>query len=240
MHDYPIGLDGNLKPGGRIAVLTDSNSDGAFDRVDRLVDDVPFPTGVMAWKKGALVCAAPDILYLEDTNQDGRADVRRALFSGFATHNYQARVNSLRWGLDGWVYGAAGLFGGTIHSHLTGKDHQLSGRDFRIRPDTGEFEAVGGLSQQGRARDDFGNGFGCDNGMWMWHFPFPEHYLARNPGLKIPESRVVVAQGPEANRVYPTRLHTRTFQRPAHGRAHHLCLRTRSLPRFRIRPAILS
>ncbi|HAB15214.1 MAG TPA: c-type cytochrome [Verrucomicrobiota bacterium] len=210
MHDYPSGMDGNFKRGGRISVLTDSDGDGRFDRVDRLVDDVPFPTGVMAWKKGVLVCAAPDILYLEDTDGDGRADIRRTLFSGFATHNYQARVNSLRWGLDGWVYGAAGLFGGKIHSHLSGKDHPLSGRDFRIHPEAGEFEAVGGLSQQGRVRNDFGDGFGCDNGAWMWHFPFPERYLARNPGLSVGESRVYVASGAEANRVYPT---SRTLER---------------------------
>ena len=35
------------------------------------------PTGVMRWKKGVLVTAAPDVLYFEDTDGDGRADVRR-------------------------------------------------------------------------------------------------------------------------------------------------------------------
>lgn len=209
MHDYPLGMDGNFKPGGRIKVLSQK-----LDRADTLVDDAPFPTGVMAWKKGALVCAAPDILYIEDTDGDGKADVRKVLYSGFATHNYQARVNSLRWGLDGWVYGAAGLFGGTIRSHLTGKDHALSGRDFRIKPDTGEFEAVAGLSQQGRVRDDFGNWFGCDNGMWMWHFPLPDHYLARNPNIAYPDSRISVGRGPNPNRVYPVSVTLERFNDP--------------------------
>jgi hypothetical protein len=45
----------------------------------------------MAWRKGVLVCAAPDILYAEDTNGDGRADVVKKIFSGFYTENYQAR-----------------------------------------------------------------------------------------------------------------------------------------------------
>jgi len=224
MHDYPAGLDGDFKPGGRISVVTDTDGDGQFDRAVRLVDDVPFPTGVLAWKKGVLVCAAPDIFYLEDTDGDGRPDIRQTLYSGFATHNYQARVNTLRWGLDRWVYGAAGLFGGTIRSHLTGKDHPLSGRDFRIHPDTGEFESVGGLSQQGRVRDDFGNGFGCDNGAWMWHFPFPERYLARNPALTVPDSRVYVAQGPDANRVYPTSHTLERFNDPqSAGRTTSAC-----------------
>ena len=38
----------------------------------------------------------------------------KSLFTGFATHNAQARVNSLRYGLDNWLYGSCGLFGGKI------------------------------------------------------------------------------------------------------------------------------
>ena len=34
------------------------------------------PTGVMRWKNGILVTAAPDLLYLEDSDGDGQADVR--------------------------------------------------------------------------------------------------------------------------------------------------------------------
>jgi putative membrane-bound dehydrogenase-like protein len=210
MHDYPSGIDGHFKPGGRLTVLSDRDGDGRFDHSETLADDLPFPTGVMAWGKGALVCAAPDILYLEDSDGDGKADVRKVLYTGFATHNYQARVNSLRWGLDGWVYGAAGLFGGTIHSGRTGRDHPLSGRDFRIHPDDGAFETVSGLSQQGRVRDDFGNWFGCDNGAWIWHFPLPEHYLARNPSLNAGETRVYVPSEPDANEVFPI---SRTLER---------------------------
>ncbi len=217
MRDYPSGIDGQFSPGGRIKVLSSLRGDGKFDHADTLVDDVPFPTGIMAWGKGALVCAAPDILYIEDTDGDGKADVRRKLYSGFATHNYQARVNGLRWGLDGWVYGAAGLFGGTIRSAITGKDFALSGRDFRIHPDNGDFEPVAGLSQQGRGRDDFGNWFGCDNGTWMWHFPLPDHYLARNPHIAYPDSRVAVARGPNANTVYPVSVTEERFNDPDHA-----------------------
>lgn len=212
MHDYPSGLDGNYKPGGRVKVLSATN--GKFDRAQTLADDLPFPTGVMAWRKGALVCAAPDILYIEDTDGDGKTDVRKKLYSGFSTENYQARVNGLRWGLDGWVYGAAGLFGGKITSHLTGKTHPLSGRDFRIRPDTGEFEQVAGLSQQGRVRDDFGNWFGCDNGTWAWHFPIPDHYLARNPAVAFPDLKVRIASEPNSNEVYPISATLERFNDP--------------------------
>ena len=39
----------------------------------------------------------------------------RTNFTGFATHNYQARVNGFTLGLDGWLYGSSGLFGGKVN-----------------------------------------------------------------------------------------------------------------------------
>ena len=216
MHDYPTGMDGNYKPGGRVKVLSDRDGDGKYEHSVLFLDGLPFPTGIMAWKKGALVCAAPDIIYAEDTNGDGRADVVRTNFTGFATHNYQARVNGLTWGLDGWVYGASGLFGGKIKSVLTSKKVDLGGRDFRIKPDTGEIEPVAGLSQQSRVRDDWGNWFGCDNSTLLWHFPLAEHYVKRNPHVPAPEPRVYPVKDSDPNRLYPASHALERFNDPSH------------------------
>lgn len=213
MCDYPTGLLGNYEPGGRVKLLTSSKHDGHYDQETIFIDKIPFPTGIMQWRKGVLVCAAPDILYAEDTNGDGKADVVKKLFTGFATHNFQARVNGLRWGLDNWVYAAAGLFGGTIHSHLNGKDYELSGRDFRFNPDTGDFEPVSGLTQQSRSRDDWGNWLGCDNSTLAWHFPVEERYIRRNPFVAGPDPRVLVPADPEPNVLYPI---SRTLERFNH------------------------
>src|SRR6478672_10288878 len=89
MHDYPSGLRGNFEPGGRVRILRDDNGDGVYDRSTIFLDGLPFPTGVLVWRKGVLICAAPDILYAEDTDGDDRADRVRKLFSGFGTDNYQ-------------------------------------------------------------------------------------------------------------------------------------------------------
>ena len=109
MSDYP---QGGAESGGRIRCLYDDNNDGRYDRSEVFMSGLAYPTGVTVWRNGILVCAAPDILYAEDTDNDGKADKVETLFTGFATHNYQARVNSLEYGLDGWVYGSCGLFGG--------------------------------------------------------------------------------------------------------------------------------
>jgi len=212
MVDYPSGRHGNFEPGGRIKVLHDSDGDGRYDKAITFLDNIPFPTGVTVWRKGILVCAAPDILYAEDTDGDGRADVVKKLFSGFGTDNYQARVNSLEYGLDGWIYGSCGLFGGRIHSFQSDKPVSLGDRDFRIRPDTGELEPATGRTQQGRVRNDWGDWFGCDNSTLCRHYPLPDHYLRRNPHIAPPPAGVLVTDSPDANRLYPLRQQLQLFK----------------------------
>src|SRR5438552_5459786 len=155
MIDYPAGRRGDYQPGGRIRVLEDSDGDGRYDKATVFLDNIPFPTGVTAWRKGVLICAAPDILYAEDTAGNGKANVVRKLFSGFGTDNYQARVNSLEYGLDGRVYGSCRMFGGTIRCSplapeereglgVRGEPVRLGNRDFRIKPDRGTLEPATG------------------------------------------------------------------------------------------------
>ncbi|MBI2924516.1 MAG: neutral/alkaline non-lysosomal ceramidase N-terminal domain-containing protein [Verrucomicrobia bacterium] len=216
MRDFPLGMDGKWKPGGRVKLLADTDGDGGYDQASVFLDDLPFPTGITAWSKGVLVCAAPDIIYAEDTNGDGKADVVKKLFSGFATENYQARVNSLHLGLDNWIYGANGLIGGVIRGSVGGKEISISGRDFRFRPETGEFEPAAGLTQQGRVRDDFDNWFGCDNSTLLWHYPLPDHYVRRNPHFTPPEPRVNVAAAADPNRLFPISRTLNRFNDPHH------------------------
>lgn len=203
MRDYPTGMDGQFEPGGRVKRLWDSDRDGRFDRATVFAEHIPFPTGITEWGRGVLVCAAPDILYLDDTDGDGKADRSRKMFSGFATDNYQARVNSLRPGLDNWIYGANGLIGGSIRGAAGGEPVDIRGRDFRMRPEIGALEPVTGLTQQGRVRNDAGDWFGCTNGEWLRHYPLQDRYARRNPHVPPPPPAVSLASGHGMNRLYP-------------------------------------
>jgi putative membrane-bound dehydrogenase-like protein len=231
MYDYPMGIgavdtqntqygenpkasSGAYQPGGRIKALTDSNGDGRYDKATLFLDGLPFPTGVTPWRKGAIICAAPNVLYAEDTDGDGRADLVRTNIAGFATHNFQARVNGFAWGLDGWLHASSGLFGGKVKSLQTGREVDLSGRDFRYRPDTGEIEPVSGISQMGRVRDDFDNWFGNDNSTLLWHYPLPDQYLRRNPNVTYPDPRAHVAKDGDANKLFPVSLTLERFNDP--------------------------
>ncbi|NOX99681.1 MAG: dehydrogenase, partial [Verrucomicrobia bacterium] len=158
MADYPMGMDGKGKPGGRVRWLKDSNGDGKYDKSVVFAEGLAFPNGILPWKKGVLVTAAPLILYLEDTDGDGVSDKREVLFEGFQEGNQQLRVNGLVRGLDNWIYCASGAhtsnYGAdnTIKSIKTGKEYALGSRDFRFNPETGELDPQSGPSQFGRNR----------------------------------------------------------------------------------------
>jgi putative membrane-bound dehydrogenase-like protein len=236
MKDYPLGKNNDGKPGGRIKFLEDRDGDGRYDKATVFLEDVNFPTGVMPWRKGVLVSAAPEIFYAEDTDGDGTADKRETLFTGFIEGNQQHRLNGFDYGLDNWVYGANGESGGRVRiadgvgrlaearkaepgarkinpavlASLATNIVNISGRDFRFDPDSGAFEAVAGMTQFGRHRDDWGNWFGNNNPTWLWHYHIPEHYLGRNPYLVVKSTKQMLANYPESTRLYPA---SRTRQR---------------------------
>ncbi len=187
MADYPLGMDGQGKAGGRVRVLEDVDGDGRYEKSQLFADGLNFPNGILAWRDGVLVTAAPDLLFLRDTDADGKADVFEVLFQGFNQGNQQLRMNGLRWGLDNWVYCANGGhhakhgLGIHIESKRNGKKYELGSRDFRFNPDSGELEVESGPSQFGRNRDAWGHWFGTQNANPLWQYVLPDRYLARNP-----------------------------------------------------------
>lgn len=203
MGDYPLGVDGAGKKGGRIKILTKSKADGLYDKATVFLDNLGYPTGVFPYMKGVLITCAPDILYAEDIDGDGKADEVRKVFTGFKEGNQQHRVNGLVWGLDNWIYGANGDSGGTITSIRTKKEVNINGRDFRFRMNTGEFEAVTGQTQFGRCRDDWGNWFGNNNTNPMFHYVLEDRYLRRNPALLFADVKSNVSDKPGPSQVFP-------------------------------------
>ena len=99
---------------GRVQMLEDTDKNGVYDKATTFLDNLAFPNGIHCWRGGVIVTMAPEIFYAEDTDGDGKADVRETMYQGFVEGNQQHRVNGLRWGLDGWLYLANGDSGGEI------------------------------------------------------------------------------------------------------------------------------
>jgi putative membrane-bound dehydrogenase-like protein len=221
MRDYPTGIDGKGKGGGSVRFLEDTNDDGTYDKATLFLSDLNFPNGIIPWRKGVIVSAAPEVFYAEDRDGDGKADHRVTLLEGFGQGNQQHRVNGFDYGLDNWVYAANGDSGGTIRS-VAGvlaaasprEPVNLRGHDLRFRPDDANLELIEGQTQFGRHRDDWGNWFGNNNPSWGWHFWIPERYVTRNEHLALRSVRQPLANYPNATRVFATSKPLQRFNWP--------------------------
>jgi putative membrane-bound dehydrogenase-like protein len=206
MRGYPNGgvATGHITS-GRIKVLEDHDGDGVYETSRVYADGLRFPTGVLPWRGGLLAANAPDVLYLEDTNGDGKADRQRVLYSGFSLANIQGLVNSLQWGLDNWVYGMVGPNGGAIHSPEKPDmpPVTLTGRGIRFHPETpGSLEATSGGGQYGLTLDDWQHWFTATNSQHLRHIVLPDHYLRRNPALAVSAVTLDIPDHGAACKVY--------------------------------------
>jgi putative membrane-bound dehydrogenase-like protein len=187
MIDYPYRPKEGQAPLGRVRYLEDSDDDGTYDKSWVFAERIVWPTGVVCWKGGVYVAAAPDLWYLKDTNGDHRADVMQRIFTGFGDRNQQGVVNNLNWHVDHKIYGSGSSNGGAIRpaDKADVAPIVLSSRDFRFDPVTARFETVSGSKQFGNAFDDWFNRFLCSESKPAYHVVLPQNYLARNPHLAV-------------------------------------------------------
>jgi putative membrane-bound dehydrogenase-like protein len=205
MRDYPNGPAPGKPPEGRIRVLEDRDGDGRYETSRVFAEQLLFANGVLPWRGGVLVTAAPHIIHLTDTDGDGKADQREVLYEGFAAQNPQLRVSHPVLGIDNWVYVANGLRGGQVKrsGRPDAKPINVSGMDFRFDLVHDRHEAITGMGQYGNTFDDWGRRFVCTNRNHLIPIVMPSRYVKRNPYL-APPGALHDNQGPGgAARVYP-------------------------------------
>ncbi len=165
--EYPRSSPGQGRD--RVKVLEDTDSDGTIDKTTIFADGLNIPSGIAVGFGGVWVANAPDILFLEDTDGDLKADRREVVVTGFGRADTHELPNSLTWGPDGFLYGLNGVFN---HSHVKyppssphAKDHPegfpFTCALFRINPRTREFQvfAEGTSNPWGIAWDPEGSAF---------------------------------------------------------------------------------
>lgn len=196
MPGYPMDVNRT----GRVKLLEDTNGDGVWDKSRVFADRLVLPTGVMRWKNGIIVTDAPYVLYLEDTDNDGTADRRDTLLTGFARSNPQHNLNNPVYGLDNGIYLAheysitttryAEVFGdegSEIYFPARPDGPRLpknaSERNVRFRPDTYELETRSSSTQFGHTFDAWGRYFTTSNATHLWHEAIAARYLDRKPEL---------------------------------------------------------
>jgi putative membrane-bound dehydrogenase-like protein len=215
MHGYPE----NLKSSGVVKLLKDTNNDGLPDKSEVFADSLTLPTGIMKWKKGVIVTDVPNVWYLEDTNGDDHADVKKLLLTGFALTNPQHIANTPLLGVDNWIYMAhqgriepkvSMLFndtGSRVHYPGVPGAPQLprdaNGRNIRFKPDTYGLEMLSGESQYGHTFDPWGHHLCTSNADHLFHEVIGARYLNRNPDLLVADATQNIPDHGDAAEVYP-------------------------------------
>ena len=208
MRDYSELRD--AKPHlGRVRMIESTRGDGVFDKATVFADNLPWPTGVTCYGGGLFVIATPDIVWLKDTNADGKADERKVVFTGFGATasrlNVQALPNSLNWSLDNRIHGATSGSGGVIKqvaANPPAPDLALSGRDFSFDPRTLTMRAEGPTAQYGMSFDSRGRKFVCSNSDHLQVLRYDARYAGRNPHFALPSPRASIAADGGAAEVF--------------------------------------
>ena len=205
MLDYPVDPPPGKPARSRIRLL-ETDAAGKVVRATVFADNVRAVSGLMPWKGGLIVTSAPDILFMKDTDGDGKADVRKVLYTGFPKVGQEYLVTNPRLSVDNWIYcsndGSNGQITSPEHSEMPAV--LVRGTDFRFDPINGKAEPASGPAQFGSTLDDFGNRFITENTTHIRHVVLPMQYLSRAPLLEVhAESQDISDHGRPSAQMYP-------------------------------------
>jgi putative membrane-bound dehydrogenase-like protein len=155
----------------RIVILEDIAGDGSFSKKTTFIEGLNITTAVCRGRGGIWVLSPPQLLFYPDGNADDVPDGPPVtVVDGFGLEDSHSVANSLRWGPDGWLYGAVGS---TVMSDIVrpGLDQEplirITGQGiWRYHPETKRFEmfAEGGGNTFGVEIDAKGRIFSGHNG----------------------------------------------------------------------------
>ena len=154
-------------------------------------DQLDLVTSFVFHRDGVIVTQAPDILWIRDTDGDGTADKVEVLFTGFGFGDTHAVASSLRWGMDGWIYGTQGYSGGSSRNVTDAKGRNfghIGNGVFRFRPDGSAIEMVCSYGSNTWGLDFTWDGelfFSMANGSHLRHVVLPDTVLARARVAKL-------------------------------------------------------
>ena len=170
----------------KISVMVSSKQDGIFDQKVIFHEGLELITGFCIYKDGVIVVAQKHIVWLRDTNGDGKADKEEILFGGFTPGDTHFVANHFIVAPDGWIYASNGGGGTATHAKTGEAMARLSPGTFRFKPDGSAIEQVASLGG-----NSFGNEVTSDmelfhgkatNGNPIQHVVLPESILAKVPG----------------------------------------------------------
>jgi len=208
MRDYPLGPPNAGDPWmSRVSQLIDENGDGRMDKSLVFADNLDNVQGLLPYDGGLIATTRTQILFLKDTDGDGKADVIKPLIKGFNPKHSQLQVSAPRWGPDGCVHFNNGLDAKEIYpADAPDKVVGVPGSNFKWDPKTGAITPTGGKGQYGGAFDDYGHHFYCSNRNPLMFTVMPYEAMLKNPHAGITQVHEDIATPGAETRVYPLKI----------------------------------
>lgn len=138
----PLPPPSDVKGADKITFFEDTDGDGRFDKSTDAITGLNITTSVLFGKKRIWVLSPPYLLAYWDRDGNGIPEGEPEVhLRGFGLEDTHAIANSLRWGPDGWIYGAQGSTATAKVSSKVSKDIYFSGQAiWRYHPLTNVFE----------------------------------------------------------------------------------------------------
>ena len=170
----------------KITFFEDTDQDGSFDKATDAITGLNIATSVALGRGRIWVLNPPYLLAYPDANDDGLPDAEPEVhLEGFGIEDTHAVANNLRWGPDGWLYGAQGSTCTANVSSAVSRNIRFDGQAiWRYHPDTRVFEvyAEGGGNTFDVEIDAKGRLYSGDNGTSRGQYYKQGAYYTRNFG----------------------------------------------------------
>ena len=220
--EYPV--DANENPAAADALYASKAKDKVlvYDVIDRgtdgvspryatkpvvFADGLAIPLGILPHRDGCYVQHGHDLVWMRDTDGDGRADTREVILTGFGVQDSHLFPHQFTRAPGGWLWMAQGAFN---YSNVLGPNQKEAikfdqTRMAKFRPDGSDFTItsngpcnIWGLAMNGEGEtfiqeaNDFGypvmpfhdyaNYPGCSNAQWKSYGP---EFPATAPGFRM-------------------------------------------------------
>lgn len=176
----------------KIVVLEDTTGAGRADKATVFADGLLIPTGVLPGDGGVYVAQSSELLFLRDTDGDGKADEHRTVLSSFGTEDTHHNLHTLTWGPDGWLYMNQS---NNTRTHLEtpyGVVRKEAGAVFRFDPRDQRIGVIfnGWINPWGHVFDRYGQSFitdGAGSSGLSWGVP-GANYSSMAPTRRVLQS----------------------------------------------------
>src|SRR5258706_4207845 len=174
------------KGADKISFFEDTDGDGKFDKATDAITALNIATSVALGRGKIWVLDPPYLLAYPDPDHNGLPDGPPVVhLEGFGIEDTHAVANNLRWGPDGWLYGAQGSTCTANVNSSVSKNVRFNGQAiWRYHPESHVFElfAEGGGNTFDVEVDAKGRLYSGDNGESRGRYYKQGAYHVRNLG----------------------------------------------------------